>query len=607
MRNIFLAGITLFAPFILTAQTGSSFSVTPSSAWRVDSIDAEWNIFEQTKFFVQGDTLINSLNYFRLYKSGVAYYDSPFWYNNVYVGAIRESDNKIYYLKKDRTTEAWLYDFNLDVGDTIKAAIATGQTILSIDTLPGGRRIFNYDLGHYTMGFLIEGIGTNGGLLSGGTSYIPWHSGQCACQLICYAENGELVYQNTTGLGSNCDIVHPGHQYTIQPTARWRVNREINNDTLLDYARYQYYISGDTSIDSHHYFKLSKKNNELTRTGTGEYTCVLNEDKYMGAIRDRDNKFYFIPDGSENEELLYDFTLEKGEKNNARIYKDETVFDVDTLMDNRKVIYLGNDRWNEIIIAGIGSVNDFLDEKQPYTWLTCYSENDVPVYHHPGEYDCELKLSDATFPVCNTINILPDYWSGKTGKYLELVLCFQLPREHPLAPSLSGYEISRSDYTFRIDLYYDDANQVVTGQAVTIGIIADTVPLGVLEEGFYKVECSANMVHTAGLCDTTFDAVRFDQYFRLWQNPYEAIKDISDQEINVFPVPSDGRISIRLTNTDRIVTCAEVFNLSGIRVFYKDIESARSIDLDLSHLAKGMYILKINGPSGDSVRKIIIE
>jgi hypothetical protein len=607
VKKIILAGILLSAQIILLAQNGDRFRINPASVWRVDSVNAEWEVIEKTKYFIHEDTLINSLSYYKLYKSGYAMYDMPFWYNDIYVGAIREADNEIYFIKKNRTTETWLYDFNMDVGDTIKAAVATGETILSIDTLPGGRRIFNYDLDRYTTGFLVEGIGSNGGLLSSGTSFIPLHSGQCACFLICYAENGDLVYQNTTGLESNCEIVNTAHRYTIHPTAKWRVDREIDNDTRVDYARYQYYISGDTLIDFRHYFKLYKKNNELTRTDAGEYTCVLNENKYMGAIRDKDNKFYFIREGSLNEVLLYDFTLEKGEKNTAEIYKDETVFEVDTFMDNRKIIYLGNDRWNKIIIAGIGSVIDFLDEKEMYTWLTCYSENDVPVYHHPGAYDCELKLSDATFPVCNTINVLPDYWSGKPEKYLEIVLCFQMPYEYPLAPLFSGYEISRKDNTFGIELYYDDPNPAGPGGTMTTSIVADTVLLGALEQGFYKVECSVNAVHTADFCDTAFEVIRFDQYFNLMQNPYQATVDPVDPRIRIFPVPSDGRISIGLNSTDMKITSVEVHNLSGMRVFYKNFEDAGSMELDLTGLGAGMYILKINEKHGCSAHKIIIE
>jgi hypothetical protein len=234
VRKFFLSGISFFVSFILSAQTVSRFPIIPSSTWRVDSIDAMWQVFEKTRYFIQGDTLISSQGYYKLFKSGVAYYDTPFYYDNIYVGAIREEDNRIFFINKGRSAEIWLYDFKLQVGDTIKAEVAKGQTILSIDTLPDGRRIYNYDLGHNTTGFLIEGIGTNGGLLAGGTSFIPIHSGQCACFLICYAGNGQLVYQNTPGIESNCEIVHADHRYTINPKAKWKVMRDIDNETLVD-------------------------------------------------------------------------------------------------------------------------------------------------------------------------------------------------------------------------------------------------------------------------------------------------------------------------------------------------------------------------------------
>ena len=256
MKRLIFTWTSLLTSVIILAQNGSRFPITPASVWRVDSIDALWEIIENTRYFIHEDTLINNLNYYKLYKSGVAYYDMPFHYANVYVGAIREDDNNIYYIKKNRTTETWLYNFNLNVGDTVKSAIAKGKTVISIDTLPSGRKIFNYDLGHYTRGFLIEGIGTNGGLFSGGTSYIPLHSGERACYLICYAENGALVYQSTPNINSNCEIVNPDHQYSIHSSAKWRIDMDIDNDTIVNYERYQYYILGDTIINSTHYYKF---------------------------------------------------------------------------------------------------------------------------------------------------------------------------------------------------------------------------------------------------------------------------------------------------------------------------------------------------------------
>ncbi|MFX1589915.1 MAG: hypothetical protein ACFFC1_17365, partial [Promethearchaeota archaeon] len=59
MRKLIFISILFFASFIILAQTKSRFPITPTSVWRVDSIYAIWQIFEQIKFFVRGDPFIN--------------------------------------------------------------------------------------------------------------------------------------------------------------------------------------------------------------------------------------------------------------------------------------------------------------------------------------------------------------------------------------------------------------------------------------------------------------------------------------------------------------------------------------------------------------------
>ncbi|MBN2762362.1 MAG: T9SS type A sorting domain-containing protein, partial [Bacteroidales bacterium] len=606
MKKLVLTGISCFAFVIVLAQAGNRFPVTAESTWRVDSVDALWRIIENTKYYIRDDTFINTRNYFKIYKSGVAFYDLPFYYNNIYVGAIREEDNKVYYIKKSRRTESWLYDFNLEVGDTIKSDIAQGNTIKLIDTLPGGRKILYYDLGHYTEAFLIEGIGTNGGLLSGGTGYIPLHSGECSTFLICYAENGELVYQCPPHFESNCDIVNPDHQYTIQSSAKWLINKEIDSDTLIDYARYQYYILGDTVINSIPYYKFYKKGKELIQIDPGIYSCKIDENKYMGAIRDQDNKFYFVKEGSPDEDLLYDFTLQKGEINTAKIYKNEMVYDVGTMIDNRRIIYFGDDYWSKKIVAGIGSVKDFLDEKEMSTHLQCYSENNVPIYHYSGTYDCGLTLSDVTFPVCNTIQVLPNYIEETTDKKLRIKLCYPVPAENGTIPEFAGYNVSKNGYQYKIDLYYNDANQIMPGQQILMNLVEDTIPIGILEQGYYEIECSVHAIYDEKPYDTTFNIIQFDFGYHIWVNPNYVITRTDNLNIKIYPVPVKNRLYIELIRPDPKIMSVEIYNVLGTRVVSMKTENMNSVEIDVTNLNRGVYILRLNELSTFSTHKIIV-
>ena len=170
------------------------------------------DIFE---YFIDGDTLINSLKYFKLYKSGVAYYDVPFYYEHIYTGAIRDSYNKFYYIEKDKDNEVLLFDFTVKIGDTIISGLNNQiSKIYSIDSLQDGRKVFNCFSSHHwggkcASGYIIEGIGHNGGLLE----EMPCdHPGLQEHKLVCYLENGELVYHNDLGFEDpGCD-----HNSSIQ-------------------------------------------------------------------------------------------------------------------------------------------------------------------------------------------------------------------------------------------------------------------------------------------------------------------------------------------------------------------------------------------------------
>ena len=62
--------------------------------------------------FINGDTIINSQAYHKIYSN-----DSS---SNSYRGGLRENNKRIYYFDKDCTHDILLYDFNLNIGDSIR-------------------------------------------------------------------------------------------------------------------------------------------------------------------------------------------------------------------------------------------------------------------------------------------------------------------------------------------------------------------------------------------------------------------------------------------------------------------------------------------------------
>lgn len=110
----------LLLPTILLGQVINHF----------DNLDSKWNVAktypaanQQNPNFVattttvygfQGDTLINSEQWFKLYSTS----DSLFQSNLSYRGLLREENNKVFYLDTLNQLDT-LYDFSLNVGDSV--------------------------------------------------------------------------------------------------------------------------------------------------------------------------------------------------------------------------------------------------------------------------------------------------------------------------------------------------------------------------------------------------------------------------------------------------------------------------------------------------------
>jgi hypothetical protein len=210
MKNIIGLIFCILNAVLLQAQNASRFPINPSAKWYITNItfapqDDNEKILEKHEFFINSDTLINSLNYYKLYKSGVAYYDTPFYFESIYVGAIRDVDNKFYFIEKNETTEVLLFDYNLKMGDTIHSKTGKNYVVNLIDTLPDGRRRFwslpNACGGCCTTISLIEGIGHSGGIIEDPPCE---HIGFYGYYLNCFLIDGELIYQNDMSL-VNCE------------------------------------------------------------------------------------------------------------------------------------------------------------------------------------------------------------------------------------------------------------------------------------------------------------------------------------------------------------------------------------------------------------------
>ncbi len=161
------------------------------------------------RFTVSGeDTTINDIIYKKLY----LFYDSVFTKSEATcIGGIREDENKRVYFKSDtfihefkpmnwmyEYNEIVLYDFSVNIGDTIKSINGFPDDVLIVSYIDTIMIKNKYRKSIHFQDFFwvswIEGIGNTNGLLFNSGS-LP----TCSCgsgDLICFQQNGETLYFN---------------------------------------------------------------------------------------------------------------------------------------------------------------------------------------------------------------------------------------------------------------------------------------------------------------------------------------------------------------------------------------------------------------------------
>jgi len=165
--------------------------------------------FEYYSYCIAGDTLIDNQIYQKLVSPFIdLYYIGSCTQQHFpgYKGAFRQDipNKKVYFIAPSGSTEFLLYDFNMEVGDTVQGYTAaySGDTVISIDSVLVGNNYrkrwftnFWYDI------YYIEGIGSTYGLLEGSPGGImdaPYYT------LDCMAENEQTIYPDP---GINCQII----------------------------------------------------------------------------------------------------------------------------------------------------------------------------------------------------------------------------------------------------------------------------------------------------------------------------------------------------------------------------------------------------------------
>jgi len=132
------------------------------------------------------DTIINSVSYRKMTDSVD------------YIGGFREDTllKIVYYFPKDSLTEQILYDFNLQIGDTVGPAYIGCYPYVYVSGIDstnqfgnGYRKVYNLSGAIWAPYSLIEGIGTSGGL------FVPYCMNDgYFYELHCFSINDSLIF-----------------------------------------------------------------------------------------------------------------------------------------------------------------------------------------------------------------------------------------------------------------------------------------------------------------------------------------------------------------------------------------------------------------------------
>ena len=100
----------------------------------------------------------------------------------------------------------------------------------------------------------------------------------------------------------------------------------------------------------------------------------------------------------------------------------------------------------------------------------------------------------------------------------------------------------------------------------------------------------------------TFTNVTADHYIHVTFTHVDAIDENNSSTINVYPNPTSGEITLEGEGINHV----RIVNASGQTIYNAKVEDEQ-IRIDLSNVAKGIYMMHIEANGGHAVRKIVIE
>ncbi|MBR5574729.1 MAG: hypothetical protein IKW35_09610 [Paludibacteraceae bacterium] len=308
---------------------------------------------------------------------------------------LREENNKILVYSAAQKKDLVLYDFTLNVGDSLPRLYVDEELSSIVD-------YFKYEADwEYTKPLFVTEVSTitlldgkeykkwtfdNGieyveGIGSFGTSYAwndfyqliangPLYSDVFSQHLVCASKNGQLLYKMDDAemerLGAECLCDGYQSSYKDQWCDTWNVlyhgwDPEGGDDPYMPYT-FIYQLEEDTTINDLTYQRL---------TGRFSLSTMPSNKEYVAALRFAENKKVFVHYDN-TEYLLYDFGAQVGDTleifGGIDHYKDfktltHVITEIDSLDDGRLQIYS-----NAIIQESEGYETPF-ERLYPKIWI----------------------------------------------------------------------------------------------------------------------------------------------------------------------------------------------------------------------------------------------
>jgi hypothetical protein len=189
-------------------------TIDPESEWRVNysriDVTRDWYYtYKYYRDFIDGDTLLNNIEYHKIYYSGYTYQGwigYPGWYSyydHSFHGYLREENNRWYIFYENQ--DMLMFDFTLETGDTLNGFLASSSPydiiVYDVDSIiidGDYKKQLQLSMGGLiNAAYLIEGIGSTTGL------FAPIYQFEFSEQLVCYARNGISLWGASTEI---CDL-----------------------------------------------------------------------------------------------------------------------------------------------------------------------------------------------------------------------------------------------------------------------------------------------------------------------------------------------------------------------------------------------------------------